>query len=117
MPRVNSSFVDLVSHFLTFRCAKLFTSPPNKNGKQREGGDFEFFQVTATKRKKKPWGSPCALAQDDCICVCVYVRRRRRRAEAYMAREKETAAADPPSIESTRKKMRFSSSSPALVHV
>jgi hypothetical protein len=28
MPRVNSSFVDLVSHFLTFRCAKLFTSPP-----------------------------------------------------------------------------------------
>lgn len=120
-PRVNSSFVDLVSHFLTFRCAKLFTSPPQQKWEAaRGGGEILSSSRSRPLKEKKSFGvTMCACTRWLYMRVYVYVRRRRRRrAEAYMAREKErAAAADPPSIESTRKKMRFSSSSPALVHV
>lgn len=111
-PRVNSSFVDLVSHFLTFRCAKLFTSPPQQKWEAaRGGGEILSSSRSRPLKEKKSFGvTMCACTRWLYMRVYVYVRRRRRRrrAEAYMAREKErAAAADPPSIESTRKKMRF----------
>jgi hypothetical protein len=46
----------------------------------------------------------CACTRWLYMRVWLYVRRR---AEAYMAREKETAAADPPSIESTQENAFF----------
>lgn len=123
-PRVNSSFVDLVSHFLTFRCAKLFTSPPppTKMGSSERGGEIlSSSRSRPLKEKKKVSGSPCALAQDDCICVCTYmyvvvvvvvVQR-----PTWRGRRREQQQQTLHRLNQLERKCVFSSSSPALVHV